>query len=183
MTPVALLSFAFNLIGGGAIVRTTIVIKCIADVSPPERLSVSQHTHTLPPIPAYAACVCTYADSCVARTNSYNYISGFYFLASVGGSSIGSLLLSQHVYILNGLSIACYALTACVSATVSGHCGRDEQDDESSVPVLSEDEDDTYESFRPSSAENARLSRNVKPKVIRSRSSFCAPILTAKTMH
>ncbi len=163
--------------------RTTIVIKCIADVSPPERLSVSQITHSFPPIPAYAACDLAYPDPCVARTNSYNYISGCYFLASVGGSSIGSLLLSQHVYLLNGLSIACYALTACVSATVSGQCGRDEQDDESSVPVLSDDEDDTYESFRPSSAENAGLSRNVKPKVTRSRSCFCAPMLTAKTMH
>ncbi len=148
--------------------RTTIVIKCIADVSPPERLSVSQHTHTFTSIPAYAACFCAYANPCVARTNSYNYISGSYFLASVAGSSIGSLLLSQHVYLLNGLSIACYALTACVAATISSHCGRDEQDDESSAPILSDDDDDIYESFGPSSAENAGLSHNFKPKVTRS---------------
>lgn len=43
-TPAALLSFAFDLIGGGAITRITIVIKCIADISPPEKLSVLQNT-------------------------------------------------------------------------------------------------------------------------------------------
>ena len=113
----------------------------------------------------------------MARTNSYNYISGFYFLASVAGSWIGSLLLSQHVYLLNGLSIACYVLTACVSATIPRHCGRDEQDDERSAMIVPDDEDDHFDRSRPSSAENVVLSHDFNPKVILSASSFSVPLL------
>ncbi|KAL8764437.1 MAG: hypothetical protein Q9194_007091, partial [Teloschistes cf. exilis] len=35
-TPAALLSFLFALIGGGGVVRTIIIVKCIADIAPPE---------------------------------------------------------------------------------------------------------------------------------------------------
>ena len=37
-TEAALLSFLFDLVGGGDMVRITIVCKCIADISPPEKL-------------------------------------------------------------------------------------------------------------------------------------------------
>ncbi|KAL9578338.1 MAG: hypothetical protein Q9203_007131 [Teloschistes exilis] len=37
-TPAALLSFLFALIGGGGVVRTIIIVKCIADIAPPESL-------------------------------------------------------------------------------------------------------------------------------------------------
>lgn len=37
-TQAALLSFLFDLVGGGDMVRITIVCTCIADVSPPEKL-------------------------------------------------------------------------------------------------------------------------------------------------
>lgn len=39
-TKAALLSFLFDLIGGGDSVRITIICKCIADISPPEKLWV-----------------------------------------------------------------------------------------------------------------------------------------------
>ena len=58
------------------------------------------------------------------RTNVFNYISGFYFLASVFGSAVGSILLSNHVYVLNGLSISCYMITISVATLVSPACGR-----------------------------------------------------------
>ena len=37
-TQAALLSFLFSLVGGGDLVRITLVCKCIADVCPPEKL-------------------------------------------------------------------------------------------------------------------------------------------------
>ncbi|KAI4138800.1 MAG: hypothetical protein L6R39_006598 [Caloplaca ligustica] len=81
------------------------VIKCIADISPPDKL-----------------------------TNAYNYISAFYFLASVLGSAIGSLLLNDHVYILNGLSITCYLLTACVASIIPANYGRDDKTPDDTQP-------------------------------------------------
>ena len=123
-----------------------------------------------PYVPGCATCDCAYADACVVRTNSYNYISGFYFLASVGGSWIGSLLLSQHVYLLNGLSIACFALTAGVSASVPSHCGRDGQVDESPALMNPDQEDDNYDNARPLLGENAVVSDDFTPKVVTFRS-------------
>ncbi len=124
----------------------------------------------------------------MARTNWFNYISGFFFLASVGGSSIGSLLLSRHVYLLNGLSIACYALTACVSGTIPSHFGREDQDDDKQdnerSPLITPDQEyDSYMIFRPLSAERAVLSQNTNPKVTLSQRSFCILSLTALPMH
>ena len=40
-TSAALLSFIFNLIGGGGLVRWTLICKHIGDISPPERLLVT----------------------------------------------------------------------------------------------------------------------------------------------
>ena len=57
-------------------------------------------------------------------------------MANVAGSSIGALLLSNHVYLLNGLSILCYALTACIAATIPSECGRDARATEGSSPLL-----------------------------------------------
>lgn len=71
------------------------------------------------------------------RTSVYNYISGYYFLASVLGSATGSLLLSRHVYILNGLSILCFLITAFVAIWIPAHFGRDESVDEATKPLLS----------------------------------------------
>lgn len=39
-TEAALLSFLFDLAGGGDITRITIVIKCIVDITPPHKLCV-----------------------------------------------------------------------------------------------------------------------------------------------
>ena len=92
-------------------------------------------------------------------------MSGFYYLASVGGSWAGSLLLSQHVYLLNGLSIACYTLATCISTTIPSHCGCDEQDDESSPLIIPDHEYDNYDNSPPSSTESAVLSKDFNPKV------------------
>ena len=72
----------------------------------------------------------------ISRTKFYNYISGFWLLSAVGGSAIGSLLLSDHVWLLNILSILCYALTACLAAAIPSQCGRDAQATEDSQPIL-----------------------------------------------
>lgn len=92
----------------------------------------------------------------INRTNAFNYISAFYFLASVFGSAIGSLLLSNHVYLLNGLSIGCYLFTAYIAISVSAHYGREdstEDDGQSFVESGYEDLSPTppsMRSFRPS---------------------------------
>lgn len=132
-TLAALLSFVFNLIGGGALVRLTIIVTYIADISPPNQL-----------------------------TKTYNYMSGFYYLANVAGSLIGSLLLTHHVHLLNGFSIACYALTACVSLNLPSYCGRDKQDDENSRLVIPDEDDDHYDSLRSSSDGTTVLSRDIR---------------------
>lgn len=123
---------------------------------------------------------CAYADACSIRTNSYNYVSGFYYLASVGGSWIGSLLLNQHVYLLNGLSIACYALTACVSVAVPSQCGREDHDP-SYVAIAPEEEDDDFNATPSSLAASAVLSLN--PKVTLLRRFFCERALTMFSEH
>ncbi|KAL9047922.1 MAG: hypothetical protein Q9206_006373 [Seirophora lacunosa] len=118
----ALLSSFFDLIGGGDIVRITIVSKCIADILPADEL-----------------------------TNAYNYISGFYFLASVCGSAIGSVLLNDHVYILNSLSIACYLFTACLASTIPANYGRESRLEDDSQPLIhSSHEDFSSRSLSPS---------------------------------
>ena len=59
------------------------------------------------------------------------------------------MLLSNHVYLLNGLSILCYALTACVAATVPSQCGQDNQAIEDLKPILlaSDDPDSPFPSL------------------------------------
>lgn len=76
------------------------------------------------------------------RTTTYNYITAVYFLASVGGATFASLLLSHHVYLLNGLSVMCFFLTAMVVLLIPSHCGRDSKIAENAVPILSPIEDD-----------------------------------------
>ncbi len=92
----------------------------------------------------------------VNRTNVYNYVSGFHFLASVLGSAIGSLLLNNHVYILNGLSIFCFLFTAFVAAIlVPTHCGRQK--------ALEEVVEPSSESSPSDPLLPANASRNVRP--------------------
>ena len=112
----------------------------------------------------YIACNCAYADVCLVRTNSFNYMSAFYFLAEVGGSWIGSLLLSQHIYLLNGLSIACFALTTYVSGAIPSHCGYEEQH-EYPEPIISNLEDEYHDTRQPLLAESIILSHEFNPKV------------------
>ncbi|KAI4171532.1 MAG: hypothetical protein LQ348_006916 [Seirophora lacunosa] len=84
-------------------------------------------------------------------TNAYNYISGFYFLASVCGSAIGSVLLNDHVYILNSLSIACYLFTACLASTIPANYGRESRLEDDSQPLIhSSHEDFSSRSLSPS---------------------------------
>ena len=98
----------------------------------------------------------------VSRTKAYNYISGCYLLASVGGSAIGSMLLSNHVDLLNALSILCYALTACFAAAIPSQCGRLIQTAEDSQPTLLNSEATASPSSSP---EGSRLSPETNTKV------------------
>ncbi|MCJ1350963.1 MAG: hypothetical protein MMC33_000945 [Icmadophila ericetorum] len=93
-TYVAPLSFIFDVIGGSEMVRITIIITCIAEISPPDRL-----------------------------TKTYNYISGTYLIAGMGGAAFGSVLLSHHVYLLNGLSIFGYVITAWIAMLIPRQVG------------------------------------------------------------
>lgn len=85
----------------------------------------------------------------VSRTTTYNYISGIYLLASFGGATFASLLLSHHVYFLNGLSVMCFVLTAMIAMLIPNHCGRDSKLAADAVPILSPDEDDELPPFSP----------------------------------
>ncbi|KAI4198057.1 MAG: hypothetical protein LQ350_005498, partial [Teloschistes chrysophthalmus] len=113
-TAAALLSFLFALIGGGGVVRTIIIVKCIADIAPPESLA-----------------------------KSYNYVTAFYTLGSVVGSYIGSLLLSHHVYVQNFISVVCYILTVGVAAFIPSYLGF-EQPAAESAALIDEDDDDEH---------------------------------------
>ena len=50
-------------------------------------------------------------------------MSGAYLLAGMGGAALGSLLLSHHVYLLNGLSILGYAITAWIALLIPRQAG------------------------------------------------------------
>ncbi|KAL8688781.1 MAG: hypothetical protein Q9224_004800, partial [Gallowayella concinna] len=106
-TNAILFSFVFDLFGGGEVMRITIITTCIAQITPPEKL-----------------------------TNVYNYISGIYLLASVSGAAIGSLLLSRHVHMLNALSMLCYVFAASVAATIPTESERELEATEDSQPML-----------------------------------------------
>ena len=78
----------------------------------------------------------------VLRTTTYNYITGTYLIASIAGASVASLLLSHHVYLLNGLSAICFALTVMLAMLIPSHCGRDSEVTADAVPILPPAEDD-----------------------------------------
>ena len=91
------------------------------------------------------------------RTNAYNYISAVYFVAGVVGSTVGSLLLSNHVYILNSLSIACYLFTACVACNIPAYCGI-EDPGENDIQSSSDSDDGFFPTTTPPTA--GRLPRS-----------------------
>ena len=163
--------------------RLTIIVTCIADISPPNQLSVFENRCIFSYVLSCVNRNCAHADSCLARTKTYNYISGFYYLASVGGSFIGSLLLTQHVFYLNGLSIACYALTACLSVNLPSYYGSDKQVDESSPLIIPDEEGDRCDRFQPSSDEITVLSYDLNVEVRMSSNPFYVPIKTHLHQH
>ncbi|MCJ1229055.1 hypothetical protein MMC12_005719 [Toensbergia leucococca] len=110
------------------------VCKCIADILPPAKL-----------------------------TNTFNYVSGFYFCASVFGSAVGSLLLSNHVYILNGLSILCYIVTICVATVIPPCYGRNDSVNEAVQPFRDSSEEDLLIPTTPSMAFNPRRTSSKVP--------------------
>lgn len=104
------------------------------------------------------------ADTCLYRANAYNYISAFYFLASVGGSSVGSLLLDHHVYFLNGLSITCYMLACSVALAIPAYCGLEIKEHDRDIAITPElDDEDEPGSPLSSSAGLLGRSRSNKP--------------------
>lgn len=101
--------------------RITMVTICIAKILPIEKLLVPL---LVPQTPALPPCL---PHSHARRTNAYNYISACFLLAAVLGSTIGSLLLSNYLYYLNGLSIMCYVMTACIAIIIPSHLGRESE--------------------------------------------------------
>ena len=128
-TAVVLILNLFDVIGGGDMTRMIMITTCVAEISHPDNLYVSSvlvlARHLL-----------------IFRTTTYNYMTSTWLLASVGGATVASLLLSHHVYFLNGLSVTCFALTAMIAMLIPGHCGRDSQLAADAVPILSPIEDD-----------------------------------------
>ena len=70
------------------------------------------------------------------RTEFYNYISAFWVLSSVGGSAIGSVLLSHHVWLLNALSVLCFILAACLATAIPSDLGKDSASAEDTRPII-----------------------------------------------
>ena len=100
-------------------------------------------------------------------TKTYNYLSGSYLLAGVGGAAFGSLLLSNHVYLLNALSILCFVATTLIAVFIPYHCGRDLKGIEDLVPILSPiDEDSPLPSSPPQWQESSTESMTkVTPRI------------------
>lgn len=106
-----------------------------------------------------------------------------YMLASVAASTIGSLLLSHHVYLLNFLAIICFILAILLAVTIPGDTGRDDADhislEDSTTSLLS---DDRPRSRSPSSSSALSLKqqkdrRKVKATIMNSwRSSILSLI-------
>ena len=112
----------------------------------------------------------------VARTNTYNYISGSYFIASLVGSTIGSLLLSNHVYLLNALSIFCYLATAYIATSIPAHYGRDDP----KVEALESSYDDISSPVPPSMSSFERSTAKV---LLLSKLHFIPCSFTKLTVH
>ena len=75
------------------------------------------------------------------RTNAYNYISALFFVAGVVGSTVVSLLLSNHVYVLNSLSITCFLFTACVACSIPAYYGIEDPGEHDMEPFSDSDDD------------------------------------------
>ena len=92
-------------------------------------------------------------------------MSGLFLLASVCGSFIGSMLLSNHVYLLNALSLLTFVITAAIAAFVPGHLGRGSQDiarlEDSSTGLLVDQETDSAPAS-PRSSKVHRTSHKVR---------------------
>lgn len=93
----------------------------------------------------------------------FNYISGLYFLANVFGSAIGSILLANHVYVLNGLSISCYLATICVAILVVPCYERDFAADQAvGQPTDIDERDPLIPSLPNGSLDQTHLSSEVR---------------------
>ncbi|KAL6721973.1 hypothetical protein ACLMJK_001078 [Lecanora helva] len=95
-------------------------------------------------------------DSWSSRAQYYNYISGFWYIAGVCGSTLGSLLLNDHVYLLNGISIGSYALVACVALFIPSHCGLVPKETQNSTPLMPIFEDGVEDNTSVSSMSSSR---------------------------
>ena len=71
-----------------------------------------------------AASVDQFTVNAFFRAKTFNYMTSLYLLASVLASSIGSALLSHHVYILNSLSILCFVLAIAIATFIPPDLGR-----------------------------------------------------------
>ena len=99
----------------------------------------------------------------IVRTEFYNYISAFWVLSSVGGSAIGSVLLSHHVWLLNALSVLCFIFAACLATAIPSGLGKsgESAEDTRSIIMASDDPD-----IQRTSPERDSLHREESTKVI-----------------
>ena len=99
----------------------------------------------------------------IVRTEFYNYISAFWVLSSVGGSAIGSVLLSRHVWLLNALSVLCFILAACLATAIPSGLGRGGESAEDTRPIIMDSEGPDRQRTSP---ERDSLHREGSTKVI-----------------
>ncbi|KAL9034173.1 MAG: hypothetical protein Q9180_005555, partial [Flavoplaca navasiana] len=77
-------------------------------------------------------------------TSTNNRISALYILGNVGGSALGSMLLSRHVFLLNGLGVVCSLIALGFNAFIPPQLGRSDNSrnalDTSAADLLLQDE-------------------------------------------
>ena len=109
-----------------------------------------------------------------SSTNVYNYISGAYCIASVIGSMVGSQLLQDHVYLLNGLGVLCFLLAAGLSCLVPASYGRNRPSDlpVESTSLLSDDK-----AFSSTNSDSFHSKQSVTQLLLSSVGSSCTSLL------
>ena len=102
----------------------------------------------------------------IVRTEFYNYTSAFWVLSSVGGSAIGSVLLSHHVWLLNALSILSFILAACLATAIPRDLGKDGGTAEDTRPIIMASD---VPDVQRTSSESDSFRREASTKVLLSR--------------
>ncbi|MCJ1230370.1 hypothetical protein MMC12_007043 [Toensbergia leucococca] len=108
------------------------------------------------------------------RTKIYNYTSGMYLLADVAGAAINSLLLSDHVYLLNAISVSCFAVTAWIAMLIPEECARESITTEEAIPIV-----DSVDGFESSPTTSISLDRPVFAQQAKRRPHIISTLLNS----